>query len=333
MARKETEIHLLQNEPKRLMIIYQPLLKKIADNYSKHLNHFQSSPNLLLQHLQANLPNLMQRLFKKHGLKTHMKTLIIEGTRLLCNDFEDLQLLKSQSAKLVVKYTAVITNRVRAYVNTQNLKESDAEDVVQMVQEKLILKLQKGQLSSFKGGAMVRTFLFRVIENLIKDVLKSFRTQKSKVSSGGTELKAHHAIEGSVFQSLMGKMDLEQQTRVLSLLLKLYKIRDRQKFELSSKVNYQILLGNADLQGLALPENDKVELLVIFGKSYNHLSSEQLWRNLVLFTNQIEGKSNSSDALWKWFVRHRNWMTVKILFVQRFGGLLQKKMTDKEKNY
>ncbi len=331
MTTKKTEIYLLEHDPMKLINLYQPLIKKLIQAYLKHSNYLQGSANVLLQHLQKELPLLLQRLLKKHGEKTHFKTLIIEAGRLLCNDFEDLQLLKQHSPQLAVKYAPIIISRVRSYVNTQNLKESDAEDVIQSVQEKLILKTQKGQLSNFKGGALVRTFLFRVIENLIRDVLKSLRTQKAKVSSGGAELQENHAVESSTFQALAGKMDLEKQANVLGYLLRLYKDTDRQKFELSSKVNYQIILGNKDLKQLALPEDYKVELLVVFGKAYNHLSTEELWKNLVVFTNQMEGKNNSSDAIWKWFSRHRNWMTVKILFVQKFQAQLRKKMTDAEK--
>ncbi|MEZ4883495.1 MAG: hypothetical protein R3E32_02070 [Chitinophagales bacterium] len=331
MATQETEIHLLQHQPSKLVLLYQPLLQKLIQHYWKRLDNSYSSPSELLQYTQKNLPSLLQKIFKKQGEKTSIKTLIVEAARLLFNDFEDTYFLKNNSPQLVVKYSSMIVARVRSYVNTQNLKESDAEDVIQSVQEKLILKIQGGQLASFQGGALVRTFLFRVIENLIKDVLKSLRTKKSKISSSGTELKENHAVENSVFKSLMGKIDLEQQTKVLSYLLQLYKNIDRQKFELSSKVNYQIILGGKDLKFLALSDDYKVELLVVFGKDYTHLSTEEIWKNLIVFTNELEGKNNTLDALWKWFTRHRNWMTVKILFIQRYDGELSKKMTSEEK--
>ncbi len=331
MANKETELDLLKHHPKRLIVLYQPLLQKMIQNYAKRLIYFQCSPNNLWTHLQQFLPLILQRLFNKHGDKTHIKTLVVEGTRLLCNDFEDICLLESNSPQLAVKYYSIITSRVQSYINTQNLKESDADDVIQSVQEKLVLKVQGGQLANFHRGALVRTFLFRVIENLIKDVLKSLRTKKAKVSNSGTELKAHHAVENSVFQSLVGKIDLEQQSKILGSLLKLYRDVHRQKFELSSKVNYQFILGRKDLKGLELSDEYKVELLVVFGKDYTHFSTEDVWRQLNVFVNQIERKNNSLDALWKWFVRHRNWMTVKILFIQRYDGELRKKMTEAEK--
>lgn len=331
MAIKKTDIVLLQQNPSELLMRYQPLLQKLLQHYVTHSNFVPLPPMELRDYLQSHLPAFLQRLFKKHGIKTRTKTLIAEAVRLLCNNFEDLQLLKQSSPQLAVKYTSIIIARVRSYVNTQNLKETDAEDVVQTVQEKLIIKVRDGKLAGFGGDSMVRTFLFRVIENLIRDVLKSMRTQKARVSSSGTEIKEHHAIEGSTFQALAGKMDLEQQAQTFKYLLKLYKDKDRQKFEISSKVNYQIVLGNRDLQSLNLSDDDKVELLVVFGKDFNHLSTSQLWNHLVVFVNQLEGKRNSADALWKWFVRHRNWMTVKILFVQHYDGGLQKKLTDAEK--
>ncbi|MGB0931766.1 MAG: hypothetical protein ACPGVB_13375 [Chitinophagales bacterium] len=331
MNRKETEIELLQQHPRRLIVLYQPLLQKLIQNYIQRLNTFQSSSNILWSHLQRHLPSLLQKMFKKHGAKVHIKTLMVEAARLLCNDFEDVYLLENHSPHLAVKYYAMITSRVHSYVNTQNLKESDSEDVIQTVQEKLVMKVQGGQLANFQGNSLVRTFLFRVIENLIRDVLKSLRTKKAKIGSAGTELKAHHAVENSVFQSLAGKIDLEQQVKILEYLLRLYKEKDRNKFELSTKVNYQIILGDKDLKVLPLSDNYKVELLVVFGKEYTHFSAQELWGNLIVFTNQMEGKNNSSEALWKWFVRHRNWMTVKILFVQRYNGELYKKMTESEK--
>ena len=331
MAIQETEIHLLQHQPKRLVSLYKPLLQKVIQVYWKQLNLPQSSPKELWLYLQQQLPKMLQKTFNKHGEKTVMKTLIVETARLICNNFEDIQLLKANSPHLVVKYTSLISNRVRSYVNTQNLEESDAEDVAQSVQEKLILKLQKGQLSNFQEEALVRTFLFRVIENLIRDVLKSLRTKKARVSGSGTELKAHHAVESAAFQSLAGKMDLEKQSQLLGRLLRLYRDKDRQKFELSTKVNYHTLLTNKDLKPLDLSDDYKVELLVVFGKDYTHFSTEELWKNLIIFVNQIEGKNNTFDALWKWFSRHRNWMTVKILSIQKYSGQLTKKMTDKEK--
>lgn len=331
MATKETEIELLKQHPKRLIGLYQPLLQKMVLNYVKRLNYFQCSPNNLWTHLQQFLPPMLQRMYKKHGDKTNIKTLLLEATRLLCHDFEDFHLLDNHSPQLAVKYYSIVHSRVLSYVNTRNLKESEAEDVIQTVQEKLILKIQGGQLANFQGDSLVRTFLFRVIENLIRDVLKSLRTKKAKITSSEAELKAHHAVEDSAFKSLAGKIDTEQQSNILAYLLKLYRDKDRQKFELSTKVNYQIVLKEKDLKDLNLSSDYKVELLVVFGKDYTNFSAEDLWKNLIVFTNQIDGKNNSFEALWKWFVRHRNWMTVKILFVQRYNGALQKKMSEGEK--
>ncbi len=325
-----SDLQLLQEYPHHLVVKYQGLVKKIVGIHVKKSAFGQLSPSELLQEVITRLPQHAQHLYQKQGRNAIVKTILYESCRMLCHHVEDLDLLQKQASKLVVKYRPLIYTRIHSFVNTDKLREDQAEDIAQYVFERLLKKFDKGGFQYTEGRALFRTYFYQIINYTIIDGLRRLHTSKADIGQNA-ELKESHSVDANIFGKLSSKLDLERQSELYGRLLQLYKSIDRQKFELSAKVNCALLLKNEDVKLLQLEESMKIELLVYFGKNYSKMSKEEIWKILVVFVSLLENKNVSPQGLQKWFIRRRSWMVVKILYILNFDGKLQKKLTEMEK--
>lgn len=325
------DLQLLQSNPQQLLQKYAPLIVKVVHAHVQASAFSHLSKSDLLPVVRQQLYRQLVKLYKRHGKRSYIKTLILEATRMLCHHAEDLQLLEYQGGQLVVKYKPMIATQVYTYVNKDYLRDDQAEDVMQYVSERLLSKLQSDKIQHQSSGALFRTYFYQIIDNAIKDGIRRLKSQKATIGSGN-ELKAHHATDSGTFQSVSSKIDLEKQCSLYHQLLRQFKELEKCKFELSAKVSCYLVLQEGDVKWVLVSEEDKVELLVCFGKNYIHLSKEELWDSLVPFTNAMEQKSVSGNSLYKWFVRRRNVLLARILYVMNFDGQLQRKLSDLEKS-
>ena len=327
---QQQDLQWLQNQPKRLLQKYQPLIAKVVQLHLQTSAYTTFPAKELLKKVYQQLLQQLLRLYKRHGKRSHIRTLILEASRMLCHHLEDLYLLENQPATLVVKYEAMIANQTLGYVNTGNLPEHQVADIIQYVSERLLSKLQADKLNYQNCGALFRTYFYQIINNAIKDGLRRLQTKKAAIGSG-TELKAHHAVSANTFKAIHQKMDLEKQCQLYQKLLRQFKQLERCKFELSAKVSYYLLLEEGDVKLVLVSDQMRVELVVCFGKDYTALTKEKLWNTLVPFANAIDGKSIGGNGLYRWFSRRRNMLLAKILYVMNFNGKLEGKLNDTEK--
>ncbi len=326
------DIELLMNSPEELIAKYGHLIDKVVLQYIDHGIFMDSDYEAVRIEIDRRLPDQIKYLVRKEENEVYVKTLLVKATQTVCNYFEDRLLLANKDSEIILKYTNRLHYHINRYVSRNLLKYSDVDDVAQTVREKLLIKLQKGQLEQFKGDSLFSTFIYRVIDNLVKDAVKSRNTGKAKLDRA--EIKQDKADNVSLFSKVSNKLELEKLSTLYVRLLGLLKESDKVKLSLCFKILYHLELSIDDVAPLGLAEEDQLELLSVFGsRQAKDLKESEIWERLNVFINKAENKLTSAGNLWKWFVRQRNRVIVKLLylhFVTDKQVPVIKKMTEKE---
>ena len=273
---KSLEFKLLEEEPQHFIKKYQPLIQRVVLAHIEQSYLGKLNEETLLKGVQKRLPKYTQALHKRHGKDVFLKSLLIEACRMLCHHVEDIHLLQYHSNNLIIKYKAIVYSRVYSFVNTDQLHNDQADDLIQEGLETLLKKFKRENFVYEEGRAMFRTYLYSVINSAIKDGLRRMRSKKASIGSRDA-IKASHAVDENTFKRVSNKLDMEKQCELYGQFLDFFKWIDRAKFELKAKVNYRLLLKNKDVHSLPLNEDVKVELLVSYRNEYTEMSLEETW--------------------------------------------------------
>ena len=230
----QQDIYLLQNQLYRLIDKYGLVILKILDRYIEQDKLPAHKREELFQIVCQKIPNRLQKLWKQEQEKksaSYVVTVLAQATRIVCNNLIDLHLLQNQNPQLVVNYQPLIQRKVQYFVNEGFVKNEDAGDVFQMVQHKLLEKLQNGQLQQYKetDDSLFSTFIHSVIHNQIKDICKSlYHTQKRQTKE---EIQVNHAHTSSLFEAIVHDFSFEQQLRMFAFLIRQYVGKEKIKLE------------------------------------------------------------------------------------------------------
>jgi len=290
-------------------------MERILDRYIEQDKLPADKRGELLQTIKEQTPNRLLKLWKKAGEEAYVVTYLAQAVKMVCNNLIDLHLLQHQHPQLVVNYRPLIERKIQYFVNKGFIRQADGGDVFQMIQQKLLEKLQNGQLQQYEGtdGSLFATYFHAVIHNQIKDIRKSlYRTQKRQTKE---EVQVHHAQTSPLFEAIVQDFSFEQQLKMFAFLIQQYVGKEKIKLEVCFKTNYRLLLKEKDIQPLALPQNLFEKMLSFFSLRYLQWSSKQLWESLAEFINHFEAKNNTTSNLRKWFTRKRNHFIVKILLI------------------
>ncbi len=329
---QHTDLDILYNDPVLLLDKYRHLVDKIIDFYVEQGVFIESDYDSLLIEIQHRLPSQLKSLCKKNEQIAIIKTLLVKAIDNICKNYEDQLLLASQSPRLILKYTENLAFRVHSFVKTNQIKSSDVDDVVQTVKEKLLLKLQKGQLSSYKGEALFSTFIYRVIGNVIKDAVKAFHTQKATITRN--EIIVEPPTSDSLFKVVSNQIDMQYVLHSFKELMQLFSQLDQRKLEICMKVHFCLILNEKDAALLDLEGDDLSDFIKIFGINYAPLNEGAKWEHLNVFINNFENKLTSSNNLWKWFSRQKARFIAKLLYMHYLSQeriSLVKKLNTEEK--
>lgn len=303
-----SDTHLLLHDPKALVEKYAHLVEVQIDTFvlAKRFIHpevasiFDRVKNRLLIELQK-LPH------RKHRLKGSVKNITQLFILDICKDIEDEQLLAAQSPHLVIKYQYLILGIVHKFVNSGKLEEQDKEDALQMVNEQLLKKMERGKLQSFRGDTLFKQFFVIVITNTLRDVLRSMRASTRYEQS--TDLTAAANQKNAPTTTIDLKPNVEIHIIALATILKLFPRTERNKLEFSLQVLYCMLLTMAAIRSHYPNCSDDllVEILSEFGKPYGDINKGELFRLLSIFLTELESakKAIKVDALRKWFLKYR----------------------------
>jgi len=311
---------LLQENPSQLLVKYQKVILQLIHRFWHKEAVSESELAVIEEIVFQRLPVRLVRFQKKAEGETFALTLLVECTQVICNDLQDLHFLHQKSPQLILKYLPYISARLDYLVNTNFFKAQDSEDVLQSTQQKLLERLQSGQLAKFQSNneTLFRTYLYRVVKNLFTDIYRSlYQTKKNRKQ---LELKAPliaHKSDSSnnPFEQLSEDLNLSQQIRRLNQILQLFPTHNRIKFELCLKTNYYLILTADDVQVLKLTAIEMEEMLAFFGDNYHHESTGNIWKEINKYINIWESKTSNADTLRKWFTRQRNQITAKFLVI------------------
>ncbi|MEZ4887268.1 MAG: hypothetical protein R3E32_21225 [Chitinophagales bacterium] len=240
------------------------------------------------------------------------------------NNRFDQQLLQSKSTHLAVKYQPLISY-LAATTTSGNI---DYKEVNQEVSEKFLKKIHAGKLQEqYYGEASVRTFLNKVIRNLVIDCLRSMKSKNRKTTT--VEINAEITPErGFDMALLVHNPVFQQHLKQLENALKLFKKRNR--FEFCLQILYRHLLTAAIVRQHYPNCSDDllIEVLSCFVKDYTDLPRGELYVILYNFVCQLEeiASKGTPDSLRKWFERHRTvvWNSIFDTDLQNLGKEEQK---------
>ena len=89
---------------------------------------------------------------------------------------KDIQLLQTDNRRLIIKYQAIIRIIVGKYVASGMFRKSEADEVVQNVNDSLFQRMPRVR-TQFNGSTMLRTYLSSIIRHICIDLHhKSKRT-------------------------------------------------------------------------------------------------------------------------------------------------------------
>lgn len=285
----------------------QHLLEETVTLFVKDGYVEPSKDHTLLTQLESRMQEAFPIFLKKQGdpLPASPKSLFVTLAWDICNDLADIQLLHSQSNRLVIKYTSLIHKRVKHFVFSGTLQPHDENEYIQAVSEQLLLKVKKGHFANFEPQAKVSTFMQTVIDNLIKSELKAKRHR----NSGDTHLDSLHYVEDTEMDvtGLEHTPAFQAHVQLLGSSFKGFPTTERHKLALSLKVVYRIMLLANDIRPPYHRCTDDllVEILSIFGIPYGIMPKSELFTQLTWAVNELNPnqKKMTSDGLRKWFAR------------------------------
>lgn len=214
--------------------------------------------------------------------------------------------MKENPGQFLVNYQEVICIVVRAFVKTRAIHESDHDDYIQFVNEKIWMRMEKIR-SMYNGQSLVRTYMSVVIRNLVMEKMKegSF----SRVEDRAELYETTGSVQADQFYRLVIRQELERLDKILQTFP-----FQREKLEFCLKVFYRIpILKNEFMNFVkALKTSEKEGLWARF--SLQSLVGERdHYQRLSDLFNLLEGHHNRSrDSIRKW-IRWRLDMIINLM--------------------
>ncbi|MGB0932322.1 MAG: hypothetical protein ACPGVB_16190 [Chitinophagales bacterium] len=314
----QTAIALLQNQPQRFYTQFEGIVFKIVDKFCEQTIAKNLQQATVFREVKKKLPNRLAKVCKKAKEEVYFLTILAKSIQILCNDILDKTLAEQKSPQLLLRYQPFVKMRVIALVNSQYFRTSDEVDVQQMTLQKILEKIRGGKLQQYRAddNALFSTYLKRIIENQFIDIHRVlYESQKRQQAS---ELKpelveSQEGMSYHLFEEISNAFDREEQVKQLTLLLKVFPDKSRIKFETSLKTSYYLILLQQDAENLQLNRKQAKAFLNLFGISYQHVKSTDVWEKLNPYVCIFEGKETSAVNLRKWFTRYRNKILARIM--------------------
>lgn len=219
---------------------------------------------------------------------------------------QDIRLLKENPAQFLVKYQEVIFIIVRAFIKSRTLRESEYDDVVQYVNERLWTRLQRIR-ETYNGQSLLRTYISVVIRNMVIEHQKEHQLHIVE------EPLEYYETQSSKPADQMVRMVIRQELERLDKIMKTFH-SSRNKFEFCLKVAYRIPVSYEDyLQVTAgLPPHEQQRLWSKFNINALIVEKDQYRRLSELFNTLEDQNTRTRDSIRKW-VRYRLDMVIQLM--------------------
>jgi RNA polymerase sigma factor (sigma-70 family) len=232
------------------------------------------------------------------------------------NDFETY-LLNEKPNELIVKYQPMIKIIVSKFIRSGYIHTSEMEDFVQIINEKLILKIPKIQ-SQYDKSTLLKTYFSVIIRNICLEEIRKNKDLETKEIDDSEET---HLSENNSDTKIIIKQEFERFNKILRL-----QFDKRFKLEFCLKALYRILLILDDFTKYCkICKLEDIKVLLERINPPKKISERDLYAEIKPFINKCDNKDNSSDAIRKWIKKEIN----NIIDLMN-GGYLKRTNYDKE---
>lgn len=219
---------------------------------------------------------------------------------------QDIRLLHDNPAQFLVNYQEVIFIIVRAFIKSRTLRESEYDDVVQFINERLWTRLERIR-ETYNGKSLLRTYMSVVIRNLVIE-----RQKEHQVHMVEEPLEYYETQSSNPADQLV-KMVIRQELERLDKIMKTFHSQ-RKKFEFCLKVAYRIPVDQSDFLTLTagLPLKEQSYFWSRFNLNALIEEKDQYRRLSELFNRLEDQQSRTRDSIRKW-VRYRLDMVIQLM--------------------
>ena len=204
--------------------------------------------------------------------------------------------MREDPAQLVVEYQGTIDTIVGKFVRSGMFAPGQSDDVVQMVSEGVLKRLESIR-SHFNGSTLVRTYLSVIIRNICLEIRRTTAPrQQAEISVPDQRSFAASPVDDPSSQVIIA----EEVLTFNAILIQFG--RNLPKLLLMLKLRFHLLITTADILKWDpdCRRTDLDYLMNLFGKNYDAMPDQDIYRAITPVMNEGEGKQNTSDALRKW---------------------------------
>ena len=208
---------------------------------------------------------------------------------------------QSFSPQLIVAYQPFIRKIIAGFARKSHITGEEIMDYLQLVNEKLLIKLQSGQLQKYSITHSWKALLATIVKNIVKNELRAQSLRKMQTLD-----KVPTHLQPKAYSELPSSLQWENATRKLQRILRLFRPKDRAKLEVCLKTLYHIPLTISQLQELyplAKAYTLRQAIGLLNKKDRINISKAELWKYLNQALQLLEGNKSKVDALRKWYAK------------------------------
>lgn len=201
-------------------------------------------------------------------------------------------MLAKNPTALIIRYQEIIRIIVKKYIASKMFKADDFDDVVQMVNEDIIKKIDAIR-KNYNGQSLLKTYFSAIVRN---SCLKIHQKHAREMTMLPLE-EGDSTEEETVTNQLEIEHDVERLKRIFS-----YFGRKHGRVILCLKLNFQIPIERGDILSCFsnCSEEDIVMLMSLFEFGQQQRTLKQVYRNITPILNRYEEKNNTEDAVRRW---------------------------------
>jgi DNA-directed RNA polymerase specialized sigma24 family protein len=210
----------------------------------------------------------------------------------------DIELLRSDFGRLIVKYQGTVRIIVGKYVACGLFQHTETDDIIQAVNDSLLQRMPQIR-SQFTGSTLLRTYLSAIIRNIC---LKEFHAKRRAPPNIPLDEASLGRPDGSFDRALIR----EEITRFRNILLMYH--GELPKLRICLKLYFRLSISRHDVLDWypRCSKRDLEFLLESFGGNYEAFLETNVFQLFAAVINRAEKKRNRPHAIQRWTNRRVN---------------------------
>ncbi len=206
---------------------------------------------------------------------------------------KEIKLLTSDPSALIVKYQYIIKIIINKFISTGSINPSDREEFIQIVNEKLLLSVEKIK-KQYKGISLLKTYFSSIIRNICLEEINKRKRYNFVELEKSNDLKLSENTEYD---------DLNNEFDRLSKILDMYHSKTS-KLVLCLKLIYRLPVNMKDFTNYSMKFNtDEIKEFINMVNPPEIVPEFKLFQLLTPYINKCDNQNNQPDAIRKWVKR------------------------------